>query len=139
MKIVLSCIFLLLPLHALPQDASKPADNKSAPDSKPAKETPKPENPVKPTPSSLALGKEIYRVDCEFCHGADGCGITDLASDMRLQMPNLRDPASLKALTDGEIYSILCNGTRHMPPERVHGKPGQMWDLVNYVRSLAKK
>ncbi|HYW67895.1 MAG TPA: cytochrome c [Candidatus Dormibacteraeota bacterium] len=139
MKIVLSCIFLLLPLHALPQDASKPADNKSAPDTKPAKETPKQENPAKPTPSSLALGKEMYDVDCALCHGADGSGITDLAKGMELKMPDFRDPASLKALTDGQMYSSIYNGKGKMPPEKGRGKPGQMWDLVNYVRSLAKK
>ncbi len=139
MKLIFSLILLLLPVHAFPQDVNKPADNKSAPETKPAKETPKQENPVKPTPSSLAFAKNVYSVDCALCHGDDGAGHTDLARDMELKMPDFRDPASLKALTDGEMYSSIYNGKGKMPPEKGRVKPDQTWDLVNYVRSLAKR
>jgi mono/diheme cytochrome c family protein len=139
MKLILSFLFLLLPLHASPQEPSKPADEKSAADSKPAPETPKLANPVKPTPSSLAIGKKVYASDCAMCHGKDGAGAGELAVTMNLKLRDYRDPASLKDMTDGEIYSIISNGKGQMTGEEGRMKPGQIWDVVNYIRSLSKK
>jgi mono/diheme cytochrome c family protein len=49
------------------------------------------------------------------------------------------DPATLKDRTDGEIFYIIKNGHKDMPPEGQRVKTEQNWGLVNYVRSLAKK
>jgi mono/diheme cytochrome c family protein len=94
-------------------------------------------NPVKPTPESLASGKKIYSYDCASCHGVTGDGKTDVAKD--LKMPDLTDPARLKDRTDGELFYILKTGHGDMPPEGDRVKPEQLWDLVNYVRSLTRK
>ena len=94
-------------------------------------------NPVKPTPESIASGKRIYGYDCASCHGASGDGKTAVAKDLR--MPDLSDPARLKDRTDGEIFYILKNGHGDMPPEGSRVKVEQLWDLVNYIRSLAPK
>jgi len=94
-------------------------------------------NPVKPTPESIAEGKKIYSYDCAQCHGATGDGKTDVAKDLKI--PDLTDPALLKARTDGELFYILKNGHGDMPPEGDRVKPEQLWDLVNHVRSLARK
>jgi mono/diheme cytochrome c family protein len=94
-------------------------------------------NPVKPTPESIEGGKKIYSYDCALCHGATGDGKTDVAKDMKI--PDLTDPATLKDRTDGEIFYILKNGHGDMPLEGDRVKPDQLWDLVNYARSLAKK
>jgi len=139
MKIILSFLFLLLPLHASPQEPSKPADEKSAADSKPASETAKQANPVKPTPSSLASGKKVYTSDCAMCHGKEGAGDGELAVTMNLKLRDYRDPAALKDITDADIYSIIANGKGQMTGEEGRMKPGQIWDVVNYIRSLAKK
>ena len=94
-------------------------------------------NPVKPTPESIAQGKKIYAYDCAGCHGATGDGKTEAARDIRI--PDLTDPAALKDRTDGEIYYVLKNGRGSMPKEADRVKPDELWDLVNYSRSLAKK
>ncbi len=94
-------------------------------------------NPVKPTPESIAAGKKIYSYDCASCHGATGDGKTDVAKD--LKVPDLTNPALLKDQTDGEIFYILKSGHGNMPQEGDRAKPEQLWDLVNYVRSLANK
>jgi mono/diheme cytochrome c family protein len=94
-------------------------------------------NPVKPTPESIEAGKKIFGYDCALCHGATGDGKTDAAKDMKI--PDLSDPATLKDRTDGEIFYILKHGHGDMPPEGDRVKPDQLWDLVNYARSLAKK
>jgi hypothetical protein len=44
------------------------------------------------------------------CHGKEGASDGDLAGDMCLKLRDYRDPAALKELTDGELYSIIANG-----------------------------
>ena len=94
-------------------------------------------NPVKSTPESIAQGKKIYRYDCALCHGATGDGKTEVAKDLKI--PDLTDPAALKERTDGALFYIIKNGHDDMPREGDRVKPVQLWDLVNYVRSLARK
>jgi mono/diheme cytochrome c family protein len=94
-------------------------------------------NPVKSTPESIAEGKKIYGYDCAQCHGAAGDGKTEVGKD--LKAADLTDPATLKDRTDGAIFYILKNGHGNMPREGDRVKPEQLWDLVNYVRSLARK
>ena len=97
------------------------------------------QNPVKVSPESLARGKKQYGYDCVMCHGKEGAGDGDLARDMHLKLRDYRDPAALKDLTDAEIFSIIANGKGQMTGEEGRMKPEQNWDVVNYIRSLAKK
>ena len=96
-------------------------------------------NPVPATPESLARGKRQYGFDCAMCHGKDGDGRGDVAADLKLKMRDYTDPATLKDRTDGELFHIITNGKDQMPPEGNRVKPDEIWDMVNYVRSFAKK
>jgi mono/diheme cytochrome c family protein len=78
-------------------------------------------------------------MDCAMCHGKDGNGKGETASDMKLAMSDFSDPATLKGRTDGELFYLIKNGSTDMPPEGDRVKVQENWDLVNYVRSLAKK
>ncbi len=95
-------------------------------------------NPIKPTPESVAKGKKLYGYDCSMCHGENGDGKGELAKDMKPPVPDFRDPAALKARTDGELFYIMKNGKGEMPQEN-RGSDNSLWDLVNYIRSLATK
>ncbi len=97
------------------------------------------QNPVKPSPESIARAKKWWRLDCAMCHGESGNGKGDTARDMKLTVPDLTDPASLKDHSDGELYYVIKNGFQDMPPEGDRIKTDEGWDLVNYVHSLAKK
>ena len=134
-KPLLAFTLFLLVLFAVSAQETKPAP-RTAYHPVPVKDAREP-NPVKPTPESIAEGKKIFSYDCASCHGATGDGKTDVAKD--LKVPNLTDPAVLKDQTDGEIYYILKNGHGNMPQEGDRAKPEQLWDLLNYVHSLAKK
>jgi mono/diheme cytochrome c family protein len=96
-------------------------------------------NPVKPTAALLAQAKKTYGIDCAMCHGKDGDGKGDLAADMKLQLPDYRDPAALKDKTDGELFYAIQKGKGDMPGEGDRVKPDEIWSLVNYIHSLAKK
>ncbi len=95
-------------------------------------------NPVKSNPESLARAKKWWGIDCAMCHGNNGDGKGDTAREMKLQMSDFTDPATLKGRTDGELFYIIKNGYQDMPPEGDRVKLSENWDLVNYVRSLAK-
>jgi len=99
----------------------------------------KAENPVKSSPESLARAKKWWTLDCVMCHGKEGNGKGETAADMKLTIGDFTDPNTLKDRTDGELFYIIKNGHQDMPPEGPRIKTEEGWDLVNYVRSLAKK
>ncbi|MHB8527549.1 MAG: c-type cytochrome [Candidatus Acidiferrales bacterium] len=104
-----------------------PADIAKAPD------------PVKPTAASIAAGKQMYGYDCAMCHGANGSGKGDLAAEMKLTLKDYREPASLKDITDGEMFYIIQKGKGDMTGEGDRQKPDGIWNMINYLRSLSKK
>ena len=73
------------------------------------------------------------------CHGKNGDGKGDMASDLK-NVPDFTKPEALKKRTDGELFYIVRNGEgQDMPPEGDRAKDDDVWNMVNYVRSLAKK
>jgi mono/diheme cytochrome c family protein len=94
-------------------------------------------NPVKPTAASIAQGKKYYGYDCAMCHGDNGNGKGEVATDEKLTLADFSNPATLQNKTDGELFYIIKNGHGHMPPEQIRSSPNELWNLVNYLRSLA--
>lgn len=156
--VVLSILFLA-GFIALAQDTSKPAQSAQSPqatqsnqpaqsgqgtqatapaESKIPPEAAKQQNPVKPTAESIAAGKRMYGYDCAMCHGETGDGKGDLAGDMKLQLTDFREAKSMQGVTDGELFYIIKNGKGQMPAEGTRAKPEQIWNMVNFIRSLAK-
>jgi len=134
--VILSSAILLLaaPLMGKGNPGQEPA---AAPAPPPA---PASNNPVKPTPESQAKAKKTYGYDCAMCHGASGDGKTDLAKDMQLTLTDWTDPKTLASQTDAELYQIIRSGKNKMPPEDAsRAKDADIWNLVIYVRNLAKK
>jgi hypothetical protein len=44
----------------------------------------------------------------------------------------------MKGFSDGQMFCSLNTGKGHMPLERVRVNDSELWNLVNYVRSLSK-
>jgi mono/diheme cytochrome c family protein len=96
-------------------------------------------NPFPMSPENIAAGKKAYDdTDCALCHGASGNGKGVLARDMKYNTRDWRDPATLKNFTDGELFYILNKGKRAMPSYQDREPPDHLWQMVDYVRSLAK-
>ena len=93
-------------------------------------------NPVKPTAESLAQGKKYYGYDCAMCHGATGNGKGEV--DAGEKLPDFTNPSAMKEITDGQMFCSLKTGHSHMPKENIRQSPNELWNLVNYVRSLSK-
>ena len=136
--LVLPALLLFAP--ALPaQEPATPTPQKTPTYAAIPVEATKQPNPVKATPDSINRAKKWWALDCAMCHGKDGDGKGETAGDMKLKIVDFTDPATLKDRTDGEIFYIIKNGHQDMPPEGPRIKTEENWDLVNYVRSLAKK
>ncbi|MGA6985139.1 MAG: cytochrome c [Terriglobales bacterium] len=94
---------------------------------------------MKPTAESIAKGKKMYGIDCAMCHGEKGDGKGDMGSDYK-NMPDFTNPDTLKNRTDGELFYITRNGKGDdMPPEDNRAKDEEVWNMVNLIRSFAKK
>lgn len=96
-------------------------------------------NPVHATPQAMATAQKMYGYDCAMCHGAKGDGKGDMASSLKTPLKDWRDPASLKGLTDGDLFYMIKNGKGEMPGEGGRQKDEGIWNMVTIVRSFAKK
>jgi len=121
-----------------PEEKGKPAGESKTGSKIPAEESAR-ANPVKPEADSVAQGKRMFSSQCAMCHGATGDGKGDLAEDMKLKMKDYTDPDALKDFSDGDLFYILTNGKDKMPDEGDRLSPTQKWNLINYIRSFAKK
>lgn len=129
-------VFFFLVIAVCAQN--EPPAKAPAPESKiPAEDAAK-ANPVKPTGESLAKGKKMYGYDCAMCHGKDGDGKGDMASDYK-NVTDFTNPDALKNRTDGELFYVTRKGKGEMPPEGDRAKDEDIWNMVNYVRSFKKK
>lgn len=133
---VVSLILLSLPLFGQQTSAPKPTSPMAAPIPVEAAQKP---NPIKYTAESLARGKRQYGYDCAMCHGKQGDGKGDVATDMKLNVGDFTGPNALKDRTDGELFYIIKNGKGDMPPEGDRVKSDLIWDMVNYIRSFSRK
>ncbi|HUE90287.1 MAG TPA: c-type cytochrome [Vicinamibacterales bacterium] len=97
-------------------------------------------NPVTADAASIAAGKDLYELNCEFCHGPKGLGDGSLAPS---GTANLADDEWKYGSTDGEIFTLIKKGVPpdyEMPPAEETGlSDTEIWHLVNYVRSLGPK
>jgi mono/diheme cytochrome c family protein len=117
----------------MPQDQTPPPDKPMPADAATLV------NPVTPTAESKAHAKMMYGIDCSMCHGVNGDGKGDLVADMQLTMKDLTNPATLKDMTDGQLFYIIKNGKGKMPSEGDRAKDADVWNMVILVRSFAKK
>ena len=117
-----------------PAEPAAPADQAA-----PASAAVPQNNPVKPTAESQAHAKSTYSIDCAMCHWENGNGKGDLVGDMKLSLKDLRDPETLKDMSDGTLYTLIHDGKDKMPAEGDRAKPDDVWNLVILVRSFAKK
>jgi mono/diheme cytochrome c family protein len=89
------------------------------------------------SPASVARGKVAYLQNCQDCHGEDG----KAEGSAIAVAPNLTTPDVWKhGKTDAQLFLNIRNGAgENMPPFGPLGpglKDEQIWDLVNFIRSI---
>ena len=96
-------------------------------------------NPVPATPESIAAGRQLYTRRCASCHAASGEG--GPGNDLIPAAPSLVDAQWDHGSTDGEIFDSIKNGVApdfNMVPFKDTLKDDEIWNVVNYLRSIAK-
>lgn len=88
------------------------------------------QNPTPASAESLAAGEKIYMRHCRACHGKAGDGGLG---------PSLIDATWDYGSTDGEIFTVIQKGTGpRMEAWADRIEAPETWNLVNFIRSLAK-
>lgn len=98
-------------------------------------------NAVPATPKSIADGGTVFNRSCASCHGKTGMGDGPAAKQLNPKPSNLVDAEWTHGTSDGEIFAVLRSG---IPKTAMKGFASkmtehEMWDVINYVRSLAPK
>jgi len=97
-------------------------------------------NPVAASAESVAAGQQTYRRTCASCHGINGEG--GPGNDLIPAAPDLTDATWDHGSSDGEIFDNIKNGVApdfNMVPFKDKLKDDEIWNVVNYLRSIAKK
>lgn len=101
-------------------------------------------NPTPASAESIERGKALYldkdKGNCIFCHGETGAGNEANLAKLRRKPADLTNKAHMTEMTDGEVFWKITKGIRGIMPagERRMQTPEERWDVVNYVRTLAK-
>ena len=96
------------------------------------------------TAASVERGRALYIAqDCVGCHGADGRKggfLVDSSTNHPTPIRDLSAPWTFRGGSDpNQIWLRLTTGVGNSMPSYAHGlTPGQRWDLVSYVQSLAR-
>jgi mono/diheme cytochrome c family protein len=91
-------------------------------------------NPVPYTAESIASGKKHYLRHCQSCHGFDGRALENID----FEAADLTAPEEWRfGATDADLFRTTRDGAGDdMPPFGVRLRDPQIWELVNYLRSI---
>ena len=103
----------------------------------PASEAQK-QNPVAVNESSLAAGEKVYARRCVACHGQKGNGDGPDAADLGIHPAKFSD-SRLREETDGALFWKITVGKKPMPDYGRRLSPTDRWNVINYLRTLAKR
>jgi mono/diheme cytochrome c family protein len=95
-------------------------------------------NPVAVGESSLAAGQKLYVKRCLACHGKAGNGDGPDAADLGIHPAKLSD-GLIREQTDGELFWKITVGKKPMPNYGSRLSPTDRWNVINYLRSLARR
>jgi mono/diheme cytochrome c family protein len=97
-------------------------------------------NPIKSTPASIASGEKTFQASCASCHGPAGAGDGKNIAQMNPKPSNLTDASWKHGTTDGEIFTLIRDGSKNTSMKSFGGKmtANDIWNVVNYIRTLKK-
>ena len=101
-------------------------------------------NPLagKDDPETLVVGQKFYETNCMVCHGSKGEGGEAAKSVVSAKMA-LKPPAivndKIAGWPDAHLYHVITEGQGVMGPYASHIPQKYRWQVVNYIRFLAKQ
>jgi mono/diheme cytochrome c family protein len=98
-------------------------------------------NPVAADATSIAAGQQLYEKHCSSCHGETGKGDGMMGEELDPKPSNLTDAEWKHGSSDGEIFTVIRDGVKGTGMKSFSRKMTvhQMWDVINYLRSIGPK
>jgi mono/diheme cytochrome c family protein len=94
-------------------------------------------NPVAKGDASTKAGLAVFSKNCAACHGKLGLGDGVKARALK-NFPGDFSKADFQNLADGEIFYKTKNGRDEMPKYEGKLTDDDIWNVVNYLRTLKK-
>ena len=96
-------------------------------------------NPIPRSADSIARGRQLFQKNCAVCHGAEGRGDGMVAAALPQRPDDLSKIAPPPIFPDGVVAYRIINGVKMMPAFKSTLSENEIWDLLNFIRSLAVK
>jgi mono/diheme cytochrome c family protein len=94
-------------------------------------------NPVAQGDASTKAGMALFAKNCASCHGKTALGDGVKARALKTFPGDFTKPA-FQNLTDGEIFYKTKTGRDEMPKYEGKMTDDEIWNTVNYLRTLKK-
>jgi mono/diheme cytochrome c family protein len=94
-------------------------------------------NPLKSNAAATSDGGKTYATYCSPCHGTKGKGDGIAAAGLN-KIPADHTSAAVQVQTDGAIFWKISEGNNPMPGYKKIFSETQIWQLVDYIRTLSK-
>ena len=106
----------------------------------PVKVTTSQANPIAPDRQSIAAGQAVYTENCIRCHGVSGKGDGPDGLLLNPRPADLTKHGVPGVHTDAQLFDWITNGLpgTRMPAWKNKLSDTDRWNLVNYIRFLAK-
>ena len=95
-------------------------------------------NPIPRSADSIARGRQLFEKNCAVCHGAEGRGDGVAAAALTQRPEDLSRIAPPPVFPDGVVAYRIANGVNAMPAYKATLSETEIWDVLNFIRSLAK-
>ncbi len=94
-------------------------------------------NPLAGDANAAKAGKKLFNQMCAVCHGNKGRGDGMAGVNLKPRPTNLTT-SKVQSQTDGAIFWKITEGRAPMASYKKAFTENQRWQLVNYIRQLAK-
>jgi mono/diheme cytochrome c family protein len=93
-------------------------------------------NPIPRSVESIAKGKMLFDRHCIACHGSGGRGDGMAVATLPTRPDDLSTLPPAPIFPDGVIAYRIANGAEGMPAWKNVLAENDIWDLLNFIRSL---
>jgi mono/diheme cytochrome c family protein len=94
-------------------------------------------NPVAKSDAGNKTGMDLYTKNCSSCHGKAGLGDGVKARALK-DFPGDFSKAPFQGQTDGDLFFKTKMGRGEMPKYEGKLADNDIWNIVNYMRTLKK-
>jgi mono/diheme cytochrome c family protein len=95
-------------------------------------------NPIPRSPQSIERGRRLFEHHCKACHGPGAVGDGPAVASLPKRPKDLTRIAPPPIFPDGVVAYRIANGGEVMPAWKTVLSAEEIWDLINFIRSLRR-